>query len=150
MYQKKTVGSTVAALLVYQSLAVFLWVGDSRIYRLRNGILTLITEDHNLAQEQFRRGEISQDEAQRLPSANILTRAIGIHQNLRLEIHCAAIESGDRYLICSDGLYREFLLNEIRDILGIDEAEDVLEKMTNEALARGGKDNITGVLVQVS
>ncbi|MBA59375.1 MAG: serine/threonine protein phosphatase [Gammaproteobacteria bacterium] len=150
MYLKKTVGSTVAALFVYQSLATFLWAGDSRIYRFRNGTLALMTEDHNLAQEQFRRGEISQDEAQRMPSANILTRAIGIHQNLGLEMHCAAIKSGDRYLICSDGLYREFLLSEVQDILGTEEAEDVLKKMTEEALERGGKDNITGVLVQVS
>ena len=78
-------GTTVAALMIWQSKAIFLWAGDSRVYRLRGAELTLVTEDHNLAQERHRRGELSQHAAQRLPSANVLTRAIGINQHLRLE-----------------------------------------------------------------
>ena len=150
MYGKKVVGSTVAALFAYRSLAIFLWAGDSRIYRLRDGVLDLMTEDHCLAQERFRRGEISRDEAQLLPSANVLTRAIGIHQNLRIEMQSAVIQSGDRYLISSDGLYREFAFDEVQNMLQGNAPEKILKKLTCQALERGGKDNITGILVTVS
>jgi protein phosphatase len=149
MYGKKVVGSTIALLFAYESLAVFLWVGDSRIYRLRRGSMTLLTEDHSLVQERFRRGEISRDEAQTLPSANVLTRAIGIHQTLRLEMQSAVIRSGDRFLICSDGLYRELTFKEVQTMLNADSSGDILNTLIQEALDRGGKDNITGILISV-
>ncbi len=149
MYGKKVVGSTVAALFAYRSLAVLLWAGDSRIYRLRRGILALLTEDHSLVQERYRRGEISRDEAQMLPSANVLTRAIGVHQNLRLEMQSSDIRSGDRFLICSDGLYREFAFNEVQTMLRADSPAEILNTFICEALDRGGKDNITGILINV-
>ena len=150
MYQKKVIGSTVAAFLTYQTLAIFLWAGDSRIYRLRDGALALMTEDHSLVQERFRRGEMTRDEAQIHPSANVLTRAIGIHQNLRIEMEIAAIQPGDRYLISSDGLYRDFMFDEVKEMLSDAVVEHILDKMISEALRRGGKDNITGVLVHVA
>ena len=150
MSQNKVIGSTVAAFLAYQSLAIFVWAGDSRVYRLREGTLALMTEDHSLGQERFGRGEVSRDEAQILPSANVLTRAIGIHQNLRIEIQSANMQSGDRYLISSDGLYRDFTFDEVQKMLSTDTVGDLLDKMIGEALRRGGKDNITGVLVLVS
>ena len=150
MYQKQVVGSTVAAFLAYQTLAIFLWAGDSRVYRLREGVLKLMTEDHNLAQELVRRGEVSLDDAQMNPSAHVLTRAIGIHQNLKIEMQSASIKSGDRYLISSDGLYRDFNFDEVEKILGVEASEDVLDKLVSEALSRGGRDNITGILVSVA
>tara|TARA_B100000405_G_C16438176_1_gene320550 strand:- start:16 stop:567 length:552 start_codon:yes stop_codon:yes gene_type:complete len=150
MYQKQVVGSTVAAFLAYQTLAIFLWAGDSRVYRLREGVLKLMTEDHNLAQELVRRGEVSLDDAQMNPSAHVLTRAIGIHQNLKIEMQSASIKSGDRYLISSDGLYRDFNFDEVEKILGVEASEDVLDKLVSDALSRGGRDNITGILVSVA
>lgn len=142
-------GTTVAALLICQSKAVFLWVGDSRVYRLRGAELTLVTEDHNLAQERHRRGELSQDAAQRLPSANVLTRAIGIHQHLRLERQVAEVAAGDRYLISTDGLHKELPLESIRQMLSGPFDDRVLQALIDEALNRGGRDNITGVVVDV-
>ena len=144
-----TLGTTVAALLVCESDATFLWAGDSRVYRLRNGDLTLITKDHNLAQERCRRGEVSQDAAQRLPSANVLTRAVGIHKHLRLETRVAEIVAGDRYLISTDGLYKELTLETIRQILSGPFSDQILQGLIDEALNRGGRDNITGIVVDV-
>ena len=144
-----TLGTTVAALLVCQSEAGFLWAGDSRTYRLRDGDLTLVTEDHNLAQERCRRGETSQDAAQRLPSANVLTRAVGIHKDLRLEAHIAQIVASDRYLISTDGLYKELPLETIRQMLSGPFNDQILQALIDEALNRGGRDNITGIVVDV-
>ena len=144
-----TLGTTVAALLVCQSNAGFLWAGDSRTYRLRDGDLTLVTEDHNLAQERCRRGELSQDAAQRLPSANVLTRAVGIHKDLRLEARVAEIVAGDRYLISTDGLYKELTLETIRQMLSGPFNDQILQALIDEALNRGGRDNITGIVVEV-
>ena len=144
-----TLGTTVAALLLCESDATFLWAGDSRVYRLRDGDLTLITEDHNLAQERCRRGEVSQDAAQRLPSANVLTRAVGIHKDLRLETRVAEIVAGDRYLISTDGLYKELTLETIRQMLGGPFNDHMLQALIDEALNRGGRDNITGIVVDV-
>ncbi len=142
-------GTTVAVLLICQSKALFVWAGDSRIYRMRGGDLTLITEDHNLAHERHRRGELSLEEAQRLPSANVLTRAVGISQNLRLQTHVEEVETGDRYLISTDGLYKEFPLETIRQMLSGPFDDQILKALIDEALNQGGKDNITGVVVDV-
>ena len=148
MFRHETMGSTVVTFLAFDRSGVFLWVGDSRIYRLRQGKLEQMTEDHNLVQEKCRRGELTPEEAQQHPSANILTRAIGVHQNLRVEMEYAAIERGDRYLLCSDGLYRDLQSSEIQELLGSDEKQEALDNLMSLALDRGGKDNITAMIVQ--
>ena len=141
--------TTVAALIIFQSKAILIWAGDSRIYRLRGNELTVLTEDHNLAQERYRRGELSRDAAQRLPSANVLTRAVGIHQDLHLDAEITEIEAGDRFLVCTDGLYKELTLEKIQSMLGVPFGEHILTALFDEALQRGGRDNITGIVVDV-
>ena len=142
-------GTTVAALLFCQSKALAVWAGDSRIYRMRGGELELVTEDHNLAHERHRRGELSLDEAQRLPSANVLTKAIGISKHLRLQTHIDEVEAGDRYLISTDGLYKEFTFESLQQRLSGQFDDQILEALIDEALNQGGTDNITGVVVNV-
>ena len=150
MLGDKTVGSTIAALFVFESLALFLWAGDSRVYRYRNKRLTLLTEDHNLAQERCRRGELSQDEAQQLPSANVLTRAVGIHQNLRVEIDAESIEADDIYLLCTDGLYRDLSVEQMESVFSTEEFELITSRLLDMSLDAGGKDNITAVTMRAS
>ena len=141
--------TTVAALIIFQSKAILIWAGDSRIYRLRGGELTLLTEDHNLAQERYRRGELSREAAQRSMSANVLTRAVGVHQDLHLDAEITEIEAGDRYLVCTDGLYKELTLEKIQSMLAVPFGEHILTALIDEALQRGGRDNITGIVVDV-
>ena len=141
--------STVAALVIFQSKAILIWAGDSRIYRLRNGELTLLTEDHNLAQERYKTGELSLEAAQRLKSANVLTRAVGVHQDLHLDADFAEVEAGDRFLVCTDGLYKELPFQKIQSMLGASFSEHILTALIEEALQRGGRDNITGIVVDV-
>ena len=141
--------TTVAALIIFQSKAILIWAGDSRIYRLRSGELTLLTEDHNLAQERYRTGELSLEAAQRLKSANVLTRAVGIHQDLHLDADITEVEASDRFLVCTDGLYRELPHEKIQSMLGVAFSELTLADLIDEALRRGGRDNITGIVVDV-
>ncbi len=141
--------TTVAALIIFQSKAILIWAGDSRIYRLRRGELALLTEDHNLAQQRYRRGELSREAAQRLKSANVLTRAVGVHQDLHLDADVTEVEAGDRFLVCTDGLYKELQLDKIQSMLGESFSEHILTALIEEALQRGGRDNITGIVVDV-
>ena len=141
--------TTVAALIIFQSKAILIWAGDSRIYRLRGNELTVMTEDHNLAQERYRRGELSREAAQRQPSANVLTRAVGVHQDLHLDADITEIEANDRFLVCTDGLYRELTFKKIQSMLGMPFGEHILTAMFDEALQKGGRDNITGIVIDV-
>ena len=141
--------STVAALIIVQSKAILTWAGDSRIYRLRSGKLTVLTEDHNLAQERYRTGDLSREAAQRLKSANVLTRAVGVHQDLHLDADITEVEAGDRFLVCTDGLYKDLSLEKIQSMLGVPFSEHVLADLIDEALRQGGRDNITGIVVDV-
>jgi serine/threonine protein phosphatase PrpC len=141
-------GTTVAALIIFQSKAILIWAGDSRIYRLRGGELTLLTEDHNLAQERYRRGELCHEAAQRLES-NVLTRAVGVHQDLHLDADVTEVKAGDRFLVCTDGLYKELPFEKIESMLGASFSEHILTALIEEALQRGGRDNITGIVVDV-
>ena len=147
-FRNKRVGTTVAALFQYADHCFLLWAGDSRVYRLREGKLKLLTQDHSLAQEKFARGEISDAEANTHPSANVLTRALGAHQNLRLELRQSMLQAGDRYLLCSDGLYNELSFSELQSLLAIDSLDEALASMMDRALHAGGKDNITAVIAQ--
>ena len=141
--------TTVAALIIFQSKAILIWAGDSRIYRLRRGELALLTEDHNLAQERYVRGELSREAAQRLKSANVLTRAVGVHQDLYLDTDVTEVEAGDRFLVCTDGLYKEVQPEKIQSMLGGSFSEHILSALIEEALQKGGRDNITGIVVDV-
>lgn len=146
-FQARRIGSTVALLFEFGGHCFFLWAGDSRIYRLRDGNLEQMTHDHSLAQEKFNRGELNQDEAESHPSAHILTRAIGVHRHLKLELRYSRAMPGDRYLLCSDGLYSAVDTEEILANLSLKTRNEALESLMRSALDRGGRDNITAILV---
>jgi len=141
------VGSTVAALFEYNKECFFLWAGDSRIYRLRDGHLQQMTVDHSVAQEKVERGELTQDEADKDPSAHILTRAVGVHRTVQPQLHHATAQPNDRYLICSDGLYSGVDHDTIESLLSKKPQDKALSALIDAALTSGGRDNITVVIV---
>ena len=150
-FRGKRIGTTVALMFEYGEQCFFVWAGDTRIYRLREGRLTLMTQDHSVAQEKCARGELSPEEAATHKSAHVLTRAIGVHQTLRLDMrHCAA-QAEDRYLICSDGLYNHLTFNDIEAFLaqpcGL---QELLDSLMASALDGGGRDNITAVVIEAT
>lgn len=147
--QGQVMGSTVAALYMIDKKAYVLWAGDSRIYRYRDNTMHQLTEDHSLVQELHRLGEISEDDAENHPSSNVITRAIGVSDNLDVQVRQVSVEAGDRFLLCSDGLFKDVHRSEVQSNFILPNPQQALEELVQLALNRGGTDNITGVIVQV-
>jgi protein phosphatase len=146
-FRKHRPGTTVAAMHAHGNYCFLLWAGDSRIYRLRDSELQQLTQDHSMAQEKFSRGELTEQEMESHHSAHVLTRSVGAHRNLRLEMHYSPVQAGDRYLLCSDGLYNPVEFGEICAVMGQGSPEEACKSLVDLALEGGGPDNITVVIV---
>ena len=146
---KSGMGTTISVALVVGGALVTGQVGDSRIYQVRGGQAVQMTEDHTLIAWQIKNGLISADEARLSPHRNVITRAVGNRDYVEVDTSIVSVEAGDRYLLCSDGLHG-YLRSE-EEIAGIaarggDVAVDMFIELANR---RGGRDNITAVLVEV-
>jgi len=142
-------GSTVAALFFQGEHGYVLWAGDSRVYRLRDGESAQITDDHSLVQELYRLGELTAEEAETHPSGNVITRAVGVADELDLQIRQLTLEPNDRFLLCSDGLFKDVAQPELYENLELPTSQHALDEMVKLALKRGGGDNITAIVVQI-
>lgn len=144
-------GTTIAALLVLPDQAVTAHIGDSRIYQFTAmGELIRLTADHSLVAELIRNGELTEAEARNHPQRNMLTRALGTQGKLEIEIHTVPRMTGDKFLICSDGLTTMVEEPLFQEILAQDEQPQYLaEQLVALAIARGGLDNVTVVVVSV-
>jgi serine/threonine protein phosphatase PrpC len=143
-------GTTVAVLLVQAEKIYLAHVGDSRIYHYAAGQLVQLTQDHSLVAELVKNGEISENEAKHHPQRNILTQALGSKGEIKIEFQTLARNSGDKFLLCSDGL--SGMVDEITlaTILESNQAPQFLaEKLVTLAIERGGVDNITVIIVEV-
>ena len=103
--EKTGMGTTITAALGVGGSLITGQVGDSRIYQIRDGKAVQITEDHTLIAWQIKQGLISADEARTSPHRNVITRAVGNRDYVEVDTSVVAVEAGDRYLLCSDGLY---------------------------------------------
>lgn len=125
-------------------------IGDSRMYRLRSQILTQITEDHSLLQEQINAGLISHEQARFSVNRNLVTRALGIDEEVELELNQYDVEIGDVYLLCSDGLSDLIDDDIIQATLNAFDLADAAEALVGLANDNGGKDNISVILAKVN
>jgi len=141
-------GSTIVALLVFEHNFAVIWAGDSRVYRLRDGRLEQLTRDHSLVQELVERGELAPEEARDHPLANRITRAIGADPELHLDVIDGRLEPGDQFLLCSDGLTGAVEDGAIQDLLGEAGQEVAVHGLLAAALAAGGNDNVSAVVVR--
>ncbi len=140
--------STVVVLLAHDDYFACLWAGDSRAYHLRAGQFVQVTHDHSLVQELVDAGTISAAEAQTHPCANIITRAVGAgDEALVLDKVTGRLQSGDRFLLCSDGLFKTLPNRDLAGLLAAD--SDAAERCLAAALARQADDNVTAVAVEV-
>ena len=143
-------GSTAVLLLLSGRIARVAHVGDSRAYLFRNGRLFRLTTDHTRVQRMLESGILNADEAERHPDSHILERAIGIHEEIDVDISDEmAIEDGDAFLLCSDGLSGFLTDAEIESVLNADAtAQGISEILVKKALDMGGHDNITVQFIQ--
>ncbi len=146
----EVMGSTIAMLYIRENIAYLLWAGDSRIYLYRDNQMQQLTEDHSLVQELHRLGELTEDEAENHPSANVITRAVGVADQLDVQLAEVDLQRGDRFLLCSDGLFKDVAKSELQENLGLPSMEHAVDQMVQLALKRGGTDNITAIVVQMN
>lgn len=142
------IGSTVAVLLAWDRHCACLWAGDSRIYLYRNGRMRLLTRDHSQIEKLKARGEITSEEAIHHPAHNIITRAVGAVDMLNLDEEIVEVDDGDTFLLCSDGLSNDVSEQEMRTALASGNCLQASEALVDLALTRGGRDNISVVVVR--
>ena len=145
-------GTTMVVILVGDGAAAIAHVGDSRAYRLRQGVLELLTEDHSWVNEQVRAGFLSVDQARSHPLKNVVTRALGGESGIQVDVEEVDVRPEDLYLLCSDGLTTMLRDEEIGERLrqvGEKSVEEVCSRLVGDANARGGLDNVTVVLLAV-
>ena len=142
-------GTTVVLALFHDNNITYAHVGDSRIYRIRNGQMKQITQDHSLVQEMVDNGYLSQEEALLSTSRNLITRALGIAPEVEVDVNTDELEDEDIYILCSDGL--SDMVNDADIVKIVTEHRPNLEKaaeaLVNEANNNGGSDNISVILV---
>ena len=141
------IGTTVVVLLAVGHACALLWVGDSRIYRLRAGLLQQLTTDHTEVQRMVARGELSAEQAAVHPYAGVLSRAVGAEDDLRIDRLIDTWRDGDRYLLCSDGLTKELGQDQITRLSGKGNAAEASQQLIELACDAGGRDNVTVVIV---
>lgn len=140
----RIVASTVVVMLARGEHFAMLWAGDSRGYLLRGGVLTRVTRDHSLVQELVDQGTLREEEAEAHPQANVITRAVGAQGGLELDKVSGRIVVGDRYLLCTDGLFKALPETEICGMLaGGGDAHGIVA----EAVSRGARDNVSAVAI---
>lgn len=141
-------GTTIVTAYCSSGRAVIGNVGDSRAYHVAEDGLRRVTTDHSLVSEMIRRGEISPLEAQRHPSRNLITRALGVEPTVRCDTFVCPVQEGEFLLLCSDGLHDQVSEPEIYyEIYESGHPEEACANLIRLANARGGRDNITIVLI---
>jgi len=151
MSQYHGMGTTVVVALAHGNDMSIGHIGDSRLYRFREGVLTQLTEDHSLVFELMKSGQISPEEAAVHPRRNVVTRALGTEPEVRADLKEIDLLENDYYLICSDGLTNMIQDDSISLILQSElDLDAKADKLVQEALLAGGDDNITLVLMQAS
>jgi len=142
------VGSTIVALTVQGSGFDAVWAGDSRLYRLREGRLHLLTHDHSLVQHLVDAGRLDPASAERHPQANVITRAVGAVPALRLDHIRGEVRHGDTFLLCSDGLTREVAAGVLESTLARHPPAEAVRRLEAAALHNGARDNLSMVAIR--
>jgi protein phosphatase len=142
------IGTTIVALLVAENRFACVWAGDSRIYLYRDGRLKQLTRDHSQL-EAVRSAHVgSSDDTLDRPPANVITRALGGHDQLELDAVGADVADGDLFLLCSDGLSNEVSEAAIAQALLPGSCKLATDALIEMALERGARDNVTAVVVR--
>ena len=139
-------GTTVVAVIVVKSIAIIAHVGDSRAYHIAGNIIKQITKDHSLVQLMIDNGKITPEEALTHPDKNIITRAVGVVNFVDVDFDVSDLKSGEKLLICTDGLSGSVNDEEMISITN-EYSNSSAEKLVEKALLNGSRDNVTVVVM---
>jgi len=144
----RAMGTTCSMIWIHDRKAHCAHAGDSRIYMLRSGFLYQISEDHSLIAEQLKAGLISESSAKNHALRNVITRSVGYRKEEHIDTFSQSLRSGDKLLLCSDGLHGKVSDSVIAKVLNGDELEKQHE-LIELANAAGGEDNISVIIVSI-
>jgi protein phosphatase len=148
---KQGMGTTVSMLMLGGTRYVIGQVGDSRVYLLRNGQLHQLTKDHSYVQEQVDAGFLTPEQARYHPYSNVITRCVGAAENVEPDVFTGSVLAGDLFLVASDGLTGMVDDKRLLQVLMQRQPpQRLVDLLIREANGRGGLDNITAIVVQVS
>ena len=148
--ERHGMSTTMSALLVLEDLvALTAQVGDSRVYRMRDDQCKQITEDHTLINYRLKRGLITPEEAERAPGKNVITRAVGHKDYVQVDTMDCDLMTGDRFMLCSDGLHGYLKEGEVDRLMVGESQAEIAQSFVDLANGRGGKDNITVLIVDM-
>jgi serine/threonine protein phosphatase PrpC len=145
-------GTTITVALVENEEVAFGHVGDSRAYLIRDARMEQLTEDHSLVNELLKTGKLSQEEAEAHPQRSVITRALGTDPDVDVDTFSVAVQTGDLFLLCSDGLTDMVSETSILDVVEQhrDDINRALKALVKEANRGGGQDNITVVAFEIA
>ncbi len=148
---REGMGTTMTAAMLEGERLVIAQVGDSRAYLLHQGKLQQLTRDHSLMADMIEAGQLTPEEARCHPQRSVITRALGSDPNLHPDIYEINVETGDRLLVCSDGLsgmVRDEAIE--RTLCRVQDPQRCASQLVNEAIAAGGHDNVTVIVADVT
>ena len=146
----RSIGSTVVGLAIAGGQYRCFWAGDSRAYRVRDGAIVQLSRDHSMVQELVDAGMMEPEDAINHPNANIITRAVGANEELRVDLANGDALPGDQFLLASDGLTRMVQDDEIAAVMTACPPSVAADRLVDTVLARGAPDNVDIVIVKLN
>ncbi|MCC6553439.1 MAG: Stp1/IreP family PP2C-type Ser/Thr phosphatase [Polyangiaceae bacterium] len=147
---KRGMGTTLSALLISGAYGYIAHVGDSRIYLLRDGKIQQVTEDHTVYNELIKRGKLTRDQIEKVAQKNAITRAVGVYERVEVDTLTIEVLPGDQFLLASDGLHGYIAHTaELEPFFEEENGEAAANGLIDLANRKGGKDNITAILVRL-
>ncbi len=147
---KRGMGTTFVCMVIAGNRGVIGHVGDSRVYLVRGGQCHRLTEDHTLIAAQLKAGTITRDQAATSNYRNVITRAVGIQESVQVDTLIVDLLPGDTFMLCSDGLHGYLADDEVAPLVAAVGNAELPQRFIDLANERGGKDNITAVVVKIA
>jgi len=147
--RSRTIGTTVVGLAIADGEFRCFWVGDSRAYRIRHGQIRRLSRDHSLVQDLVDAGMLNSADAEKHESANVITRAVGVSEELEVDSSTGEAAPGDIFLLASDGVTRVVEDQELLEELANGSLEAAADKLVELVLARGAPDNLSMVITRI-
>ena len=145
---RATMGSTIVSLLIHGRVGVCFWAGDSRLYHYRQGELRQLTRDHSQVEEWVQQGLLSPEEGANHPRSNVITRALGVDEEVDIDLMVFDAGIGDTFLLCSDGLYNAVDKDTIKAGLSHRTTQDSADELLQMAMNNGASDNVSVIVVK--